>query len=412
MSASGVTLHAKLIVSLPNLNWGASASRDNEGVWVDDTGSPFIVLSLLVWAFALGSTVWGTWYAILRSWRRLPLPEPAPPVSILKPCKGRDDGFETNIRSFFALDYPSFEILFSVSHGDDPAAAVVKAVMAEYPKVKARLIVGSVAVGQNPKVNNLVISYAEAAHDCLLISDSNVRVSEDYLRRIVPFLRDDVGIVTAIVAGHGGKGVGGALEATYLNSFYARWMHVSSAAGHPCVVGKSMLFRRRVLDRIGGIRALGCYVAEDYMAGKAVQKLGLRVEIAPDPIHQHIGVYGIKDFWSRHIRWGRIRKAQAPWAFLLEPAFGAVLSGLIGAFAFHEWKGVSFWAFFFAHLLVWLTADLCLLGTLSVRPKLQTYFGWAARELLAFPLWCHIALGNRIHWRGSRLRILPGGVLA
>ncbi len=381
-------------------------------MWLDDTAGPLIALALLTWAFALGSTLWGTWYAILRSWRVLPLPDPAPPVSILKPFKGKDEGFEANIRSFFKLDYPEYEILFSVSDGEDPAVRVVKQVMAEYPKVKARLIVGSVAVGQNPKVNNLVISYDEAAHDVRLISDSNVRVAPDYLRRIVPFLRSDVGIVTAIVAGHGPKGVGGTLEAAYLNSFYTRWMHLSSAAGHPCVVGKSMLFRRRTFDRIGGIRALGRYVAEDYMAGKAVQKLGLKVEIASDPIHQHIGVYGIKDFWSRHIRWGRIRKAQAPWAFLLEPAFGAVLSGLIGAFALHEWKGVSSWAFFSAHLLVWLTADLCLLGTLDVRPTLQTLIGWAAREILAFPLWCHIAVGNRIHWRGSRLRILPGGVLA
>ncbi len=371
-----------------------------------------ISLALLIWGLAFGSTLWGTWYAILRFRRSFVLPDPPPSLSILKPLKGLDAGFEANIRSFFLLDYPCFEILFSVSHADDPAIEVVKTVMAEFPDVKARLIVGSVTVGPNPKVNNLVISYDEASYDCLLISDSNVRVEPDYLRRIVPLLRSDVGIVTSIVAGHNPQGLGGVLEATYLNSFYARWMHLTNAAGHPCVVGKSMLFRRSTLDRIGGIRVLGRYVAEDYMAGKAVQRLGLRIEIAPDAIHQHIGCHSLNDFWARHIRWGRIRKAQAPWAFYGEPAFGALLSGVLGAVAFQSCLGIFPELFLLTHLMLWLAADLCLAAAMGVRPSGRTLLGWALRELLAFPLWCHIALGNRIQWRGSQLRILPGGLLA
>ncbi len=368
-------------------------------------------LSLLAWAVALGSTIWGTWYGVRRSRRTSRLPNPPPPISILKPFKGIDAGFEANIRSFFRIDYPAFEILFSAGQADDPGIEVVRRVMADYPKVKARLIIGEVSVGPNPKVNNLIQSYAAASHDTLLISDSNVRVRANYLRRIVPFLKDDVGIVTAIVAGHDPKGVGGALEASYLNSFYARWMHISNAVGHPCVVGKSMLFRRSTFDRIGGIRALGQYVAEDYMAGKAMQKIGLRVEIVPDAVHQHIGAYRLEDFWSRHIRWGRIRKAQAPLAFLIEPAFGAIVSGVLGALVFSRQFGVPFGLFFIIHLAIWLAADLLLLRTLAVRLSRRTVGSWLLREVIAFPLWCHIASGNRIHWRGNRLRILRGGIL-
>jgi ceramide glucosyltransferase len=160
------------------------------------------------------------------------------------------------------------------------------------------------------------------------------------------------------------------------------------------------------------MRALGRYVAEDYMAGRAVQSLGLRVEIVPDAVVQHIGAYGFHDFWSRHLRWGRIRKAQAPLAFLGEPLFGAILSGVVGAGALEAALGVPWALVLAAHLFIWWLADLRLLGTLALRPSLDTFGGWLARELLALPLWCHIAVGNRILWRGNRLRILPGGVLA
>ena len=36
------------------------------------------------------------------------------PVSILKPLSGLDLDLESNLRTFFEQDYPSFEILFAV----------------------------------------------------------------------------------------------------------------------------------------------------------------------------------------------------------------------------------------------------------------------------------------------------------
>jgi ceramide glucosyltransferase len=374
-----------------------------------------IALITAIWALALGLAVFGTWLA-LRHFGSSPPHLDAPfalyPVSILKPLKGRDAGLLENLESFFLIDYPDFEILFSVSDARDPAAAVVRELMVRYPRVQARLITGSVDAGPNPKVNNLIKSYAQAAHDWLLISDSNVRVKRDYLKRLVAHVDNGTGVVTSVVAGQNPEQLGGHLESVYLNTFYARWMLLTASFGKPAVVGKSMLFRRSSAERFGGIKTLANYLAEDYMAGEAMRRLGLKVQMAHDPLPQHLGRYTTSDFWSRHVRWGRIRKAQAPVAFAIEPLLSPCLSGVLGAFALEKFlPGPGVAAYLALHLFIWSFCDLLLIRRLRTRLSWPTPVAWFVREALYLPLWLHIASGNTVNWRGNRLTLQQGGLI-
>jgi ceramide glucosyltransferase len=212
-------------------------------------------------------------------------------------------------------------------------------------------------------------------------------------------------VVTATVAGVKPGGWGGRLEATYLNTFYARGMSLAFATGNPCVIGKSMLFRRSDASRFGGIRALGEFLAEDYALGEEMRKLGLSVELMDSPIEQYIGAYSFKSFWDRHLRWGRIRKAHAPAAFLAEPLFTPLASGIAGGFALHGIQG------FFLTFSLWGICDLALNYRLSRRERVLWWqpAAWLARELLAFPQWVAAASGNSVQWRGSTLFLSYGG---
>lgn len=99
--------------------------------------------------------------------------------------------------------------------------------MEQYPNVATRLFVDSVEVGPNPKVNNMRVSYEASRNDLILISDSNVRVTRDYLKILSGYLRDPkVGMVTAVISGSHEEGLGGRLEAVFLNTFYARSMRL------------------------------------------------------------------------------------------------------------------------------------------------------------------------------------------
>jgi ceramide glucosyltransferase len=326
------------------------------------------VLSLVVWALALSLTLFSAYLALKHFSRAAPhldLPFALFPVSILKPLKGSDEGLFENLESSFLLDYPEYELIFSVADERDTATSVVRKLMARYPRTRAKLIVGDVEVGTNPKVNNLIRSYAGAAHDWLLISDSNVRLAPDYLRKMMAHIENGVGMVTSVVSGNGAEGVGGCLESVYLNTVYARGMILTAALGRPCVMGKSMLFQRSTADRFGGLKTLACYLAEDYMAGEAIRKLGLKVVVASEPVRQIVGSHSIGAFWSRHLRWGRIRKAQAPLAFLIEPWLGCLLSGWVGASAISPHFRA---AFFLTHLFIWSTCDIMVV--LKIKTKI------------------------------------------
>src|SRR5262245_36559699 len=65
--------------------------------------------------------------------RRRNLAEHTPPVTIFKPLKGLDEELEENLRSFFHLDYPVYQLLFGVADANDPAIPVVRKLLAEFP---------------------------------------------------------------------------------------------------------------------------------------------------------------------------------------------------------------------------------------------------------------------------------------
>src|ERR1700683_1768518 len=93
-----------------------------------------------------------------------------PPVSILKPLSGVDDGLEENLRSFFEQDYAQFEILFAVRNAKDPSVEVVERLSASYPHIPARLIVTGEPPYANAKVFSLDTMLGAARHGLIVMA--------------------------------------------------------------------------------------------------------------------------------------------------------------------------------------------------------------------------------------------------
>ncbi|NTU43738.1 MAG: glycosyltransferase, partial [Nitrospirales bacterium] len=232
-----------------------------------------------------------------------------PPVSILKPLKGLDDNLFDNLSSFCEQDYPEYEIIFCLQERNDPAHKVVKKVRERYPERDLSVIVHDYDRGLNPKVNNIVPAYQAAKHDLILISDSNVMVSPEYLKEIARHMDDpEVGLVTNPIRGRGARTLGSLFENLHMNSFVIgsaclldRFLKI------PCVIGKSMLMRKKDLEEIGGLGSVKDFLAEDYIIGRRISLMGKRVVLSGHLINNVNEYWGFRKFLNRHTRWGKLR---------------------------------------------------------------------------------------------------------
>jgi len=121
-----------------------------------------------------------------------------PPLTLLKPLHGAEPGLEANLETFFQQDYPTYEILFCTRSPDDPGLAIAKRVAARYPSIPAKFLFTNGHPDYiNAKAASMEVMEAAASHDILVISDSDVRVTPDYLRAVVlPFEDPHVGGMT------------------------------------------------------------------------------------------------------------------------------------------------------------------------------------------------------------------------
>lgn len=334
------------------------------------------------------------------------------PVSILKPLKGMEYKLEENLESFFNLDYPDYELLFALTNEADPALSVVQKVIKKYPHIKASITIHPDRGFGNPKISNMLQIFEDAKNDWILISDSNSFAEKDFLKKYVNHVGPNVGMVSAHIGGFESTNFFGKLESVFLNGFYTRWGLFVKSFGKPCVVGKMMLFQRSVVNRMGGIRAFSHHIAEDYMMGEAVRHLGYQVVMASTPAPQRVGSVSFSQFWGRHMRWGRIRKQQAPAAFFLfEPVFGLFAAAAYGGISLNAFFGWNPFAVAAAHLSAWAVGDYLITKKIDSKISLNYFFYWFARECLQTPLWFHIASGNTVKWRGQILILEGGGMV-
>jgi ceramide glucosyltransferase len=327
-----------------------------------------------------------------------------PPVTIFKPLKGLDEELELNLRSFFRLDYPTFQLLFCVADADDPAIEVVQKLQREFPGHDAQLIVGCPAFGLNPKVESLAAMDRHRKHDVILISDSNVRVRPSYLRETACYLAEPgVGLVSNLFAGVGEEHASAVLENLQLNGFIAGGVAGAAVSGATCVVGKSMLMPVAALEASGGFAAIRNVLAEDQVIGVRVRKAGYSIRLSHHVIENVNCQRSFKWFLNRHSRWYKIRRQMALTTFLIEPSANLATVGLVWAFSGDSgiaWGGLV--------LLLGLGMVRDAIQTRRLRgtfPRLRHLLYSPVKDILLLPVWFNAIMNRRVNWRGHRFLV-------
>jgi ceramide glucosyltransferase len=336
--------------------------------------------------------------------RREPLSQQYPAVSLLRPLCGLDNYAVETLRSTFELNYPHYEILFCVASANDSVLPLVRRLMAENADAGARLLIGDERVSTNPKLNNVSKGWRAAAHRWIIIADSNVLMPPDYIQRLFASWRADTGLVASPPIGCRPHGIWAELECAFLNTYQARWQYLADAFGFGFAQGKTMLWRRADLDRVGGMEALAKEVAEDAAATKIVRDAGLKVRLIDQPLAQPLGRRSATEVWNRQLRWARLRRASFLIYFLPEIFSGGVLpmlaiAVLANAFGLPLVLSVGAFGAF------WYGAEMILAAAAGWHlSPLAPLYG-LARDLLLPVLFFRALGGSDFVWRGNEMQV-------
>lgn len=326
-----------------------------------------------------------------------------PPISLLRPIKGSDPADAETLGSSFLQDYPVYEVIFCAETDDDPAAAVARRLIAAHPEVPARLLIGTSTLTGNPKLNNLVKGWDAARHDWVCMTNSNLLLPPGYLASVAAAWDEGCGLVSGPPVGSVPENFGGRLECAFLNGNQARLQFAGDSLGFGFAQGKTLFWRRAMLEEAGGIAALGVDLAEDVNATKLVRAAGLHVRLTPLPFAQPVGCKSVRAVWDRQLRWSRLRRAGFP-ALLVVEIFNGPLMPLVAIAAGSALLGLAAGAVFAViagFVLLWYGAEILMLRASALPATIADLMALPVRDLLLPILWIASFSEGGIAWRGS-----------
>jgi ceramide glucosyltransferase len=336
------------------------------------------------------------------------LPHPLPAVTVLKPLCGDEPLLEAALESCFTQSYPDFQIVFGVQNAADPALVVVESLRRRYPERDITVVINSKIYGLNRKVSNLINMLPAARHDLLVISDSDLHLSPDYLDSLVAQLaKPGTGLVTALYVGipREPAGLPAQLGVTQINHHFLPGVLLSRLMGREDCLGSTAMFTRDTLERIGGFAPLAQVLAEDNLLGQSVKNLGLSVALTHLVPSAMVPEPCLTSLWLHELRWTRTIRELAPCSLIASllqySLFWSLLAVLLAPAT--AWSAVLF-------LLAWATRALCahlidrqLRSRVGRKTAAINFWLLPLRDLLSVAEIAASFVVNHVTWRGHRM---------
>jgi ceramide glucosyltransferase len=302
------------------------------------------------------------------------------------------------------------ELLFGVSSLEDPAVALVARLRVEYPKVDIRLVECPEMLGTNGKASNLAQMVPRARFEHIVVNDSDIRVSPQYLNRVMaPFAAHTTGLVTTPYVGRAERGLWSRLEALGISTDFmagvltARLLEGKIRFG----LGSTLATTKTVLAVAGGFEGLADRLADDYELGARVSAAGYRVELVHEVVQTAVPAYSLRGFCEHQLRWARSTRDSRRAGYLglgvtyvLPWAIAAVVA-----------SGFALWSLSLLSLalLVRLAVALAVgVGVLDDEQVLRDLLLLPLRDCMGLFFWVWSYASDEVVWRGECFRLRRG----
>jgi ceramide glucosyltransferase len=342
------------------------------------------------------------------------LPAFTPPLTLLKPLHGADPGLEEYLTGFFEQDYPEYEILFCARSLDDAGMAIARRVADRYPQIPVKFLATGEPQYINAKVASMELMEGAAAHDILVISDSDVRVTPEYLRAVaLPFADERVGGMCCPYRGIAAEGgMWARLEAVGMSVEMTAGVLVARALEDmQFTLGPTMAFRRETVQRIGGFKVTADYCADDFVLGNETFKLGQKVVLSHHVIDHMVINSTFVASMKHQVRWMKSTRFSRPkghlgTALTFSMPFG-LLAWAVADGMGRPWLGLALlgWAVV-TRLALSFAVGRVVVGDPSWFDLLVLY---PIRDLMGLCFWAASYGSSKILWRGLTFQLLPGG---
>jgi ceramide glucosyltransferase len=333
---------------------------------------------------------------------------PVPPTTILKPLCGAEPELYEHLRTFCEQNCADLQIVFGVHDARDPALDAVERLRREFPHLDLQVVVNSTQHGTSNKVSNLLNMMPLARHDYLVIADSDVRVTPDYLLGVVtPLLDERVGIVTCLYRGRPWPGRWSLLGSMFINEWFMPSVRVAAFLGSRAFAfGATIALRRATLLRIGGFSSIADQLPDDYRLGELTRDLGLRTVLSEVEVETSVHEASFGELLRHQLRWLRTIRTVQPLGYAAAGISFALPVAILGSLL----AGGSVLTL----AMVAITAGARLVinsPPRSAHPLAGQLCLVALNDLLGFLLWCWSFTTRRVHWRAARYRLASDGTI-
>jgi ceramide glucosyltransferase len=336
-----------------------------------------------------------------------------PPVSVLKPLHGIEPDLEENLRRFFELDYPQYELLFCARHESDAGLQMARRIAEGYPGIAVRFLTCGEPQFPNAKMWSMAALAEAATHDTLITSDADARVTRDYLRRCVAELAEPGReLASCLYVGRTSGGLAAQLDAVGKSVEMSGGIFVADMieGGTHFALGVSMILRRESFSKAGGYEELGQYYAEDFVLGQRLAAQGLGVRMANYVVRLMVLPQGFRASFVDQLRWMRSTRRSRPAGHLGTGLTYAIPFGLLGlawgVIAGHAGIGLLWLLAMCVNR--WLLAAVVLWALEDEQPA-KPIFIYPLRDLLGFAVWLASYASDTMQYHGGAYSLGVGG---
>jgi ceramide glucosyltransferase len=339
--------------------------------------------------------------------------EALPAVTLLKPVCGLEKNLGVNLRSACLQDYPDYQVVYSVQAANDPAFSLLRELEREFGSERVTVARSHTTVGVNGKVNNLAGALPHARHEIVVISDSDVFLRPDFLRRIVePLAEPEVGAVSTFFRGCGAGPWYEQMEQLTLNvDHFAMAMLASGTGLVDFCFGASTALSKQTLNEIGGFEALADFLAEDTEMGRRVIGVGKKLVDIPYVVDTTVDLSGPAHWWQKQTYWDQNTRVAVPGVFIASLVLRVIPLALVfGALRGWDTLGLCVVGSAFAARM---SAVVAVLGVALADPRgLRAAWLVPIKDVLSLIWFVRAFVARRVIWRGVEMSLTSDGRLS